>query len=54
MREEIEAGRLAGTVGADQRMNRPAPNVEIDAVDGDEALEFLGEPARLQDDFFGH
>jgi hypothetical protein len=54
VRQQIEAGRLAGAVGADQRMDRAAADLEIDAVDRDESLELLGEPARLQDDVVGH
>ena len=54
MREQVEAGCLPGTVGTDQRVDRPPPNFEIDAVDGDETLELLGEPARLQNDIVGH
>ena len=47
VREQVEAGGLAGAVRADQRVNRPARDREIDIVDGDEALEFLGEAARF-------
>src|SRR5207244_460134 len=48
MREEIEARRLARTVGADQGMDGPSLDGEVDTVDGDEALELLSQPARLQ------
>ena len=31
-------------------MDGPRPDAEGDIVDGDEAVEFLGQPIRLQDD----
>src|SRR5206468_466332 len=43
MGEQVEAGRLAGAIGSDQCMDRPTPHREVDAVDGDKALELLGE-----------
>ena len=54
MRKQIEAGCLARAVGSDQCVNRAATHLEIDAVDGDEPFELLGEPPRLQNDFVGH
>src|SRR5881397_2968201 len=42
VRQQVEAGGLAGAIGADQGMNAAAPHLEADALDGDEALEFLG------------
>src|SRR5262249_1674443 len=55
MREQVEAGSLAGAVGTDQRMNRVTPDPEIDVFDRDEAPEFLRQPFRLEDYFFaGH
>src|SRR5439155_1103764 len=50
---QVEAGGLAGAIGADQGMNAAAPHLEADALDGDEALEFLRQPARLQNDVVG-
>jgi len=47
MREQVEAGGLAGAVRADEGMNAAAPDLQRDVLDGDEAFEFLGEPARL-------
>src|SRR5215831_11269471 len=54
VREQIETGRLARSVRSDQSVNGAAANVEIDAIDGDEAFELLGESAGLQDDLIGH
>src|SRR5690349_25126760 len=48
MREQVEAGRLAGAVRPDQRVNGPAADREIHVVDGDEALELLREAARFE------
>ena len=48
MREQVEAGRLAGAVRSDERMDRPAADRERHVLDGDEALELLGEPLRLE------
>ncbi len=44
--QQVEHGRLAGTVGADQCMNLPGLHVEIDVRDRFESAERLGEPAR--------
>ena len=52
--EQVEGGGLAGAVGADERVDRAAPHLEVDAVDGDEALELLGEAARFEDGVAGH
>ena len=41
VREQVEAGGLAGPVRADQRVDGAAADAEVDAVDGDEALELL-------------
>jgi len=49
VREQVEASRLAGAVGADQGMDRPAPHLQRDPVDGDEAFEFLRQAARFKD-----
>src|SRR4051794_25974846 len=54
MREQVEACRLACAVRADQRVDRPARHRQVDAVDGDEPLEFLGEPSRFEDGVGGH
>jgi hypothetical protein len=39
LRDQVEAGRLAGTVRADQRMDRSARDLERDALDRIEAVE---------------
>src|SRR5262245_20604344 len=52
--QEIEAGGLAGAVGADQRMNRAARNAQVDAVDRNEAGKFLGEILGLEDEVVAH
>ena len=49
--EQVETGRLARTVGPDQRMDGMAPDLQVDVLDGDEALEFLGQPLGFQDYF---
>src|ERR1700681_40483 len=48
MGEQIEASRLAGAVGTDQRVDSPALDRKSDAIDGDEAFELLGQSARLE------
>src|SRR5207249_10077037 len=50
VREEVEAGRLAGPVGPDQRVDRASPHAEADVPHGHEAAELLGEPLGLEDD----
>src|SRR6266851_7272515 len=54
VRQQVKTGGLAGAIGADQGMNAAAPHLEADALDGDEALEFLGEPSGLENDVVGH
>src|SRR6516164_207083 len=54
VREQVEAGRLAGAVGPDQRVDRAAPNRETHVIDRDEALELLGQAAGLEDRVGGH
>src|SRR5437588_63400 len=41
--EDVEEGRLAGPVRADDRDDRALRDVERHAVDGDEAAEGLGD-----------
>ncbi len=41
--QQVEDGRLAGAVGADQRMDRAPPDTEVDARDRGEAAELLGQ-----------
>src|SRR5215203_1044406 len=47
-RDEVEVGRLAGPVGADDRRERPLMERARDRVDGDMPAEADGEPARLE------
>ncbi len=42
---------LPAPFGPDQRVDRPAPHLEVDVVDRDEALELLRQAARLENDF---
>jgi hypothetical protein len=53
VRQQIEARRLAGAVRADEGVDAAAPYFQRDVVDRDEALEFLREPARLENDVLG-
>src|SRR6266404_764638 len=53
-REQVEAGRLARTVRPDQRMDRSALDMQIDAVDRDESLEFPGQSTRFENGVFSH
>src|SRR5690606_40564869 len=48
--EEVDEGGLAGAVRADHRKDLALVDVEVDAVDGDDAAEPLDEPARREDD----
>jgi hypothetical protein len=38
----------------DQRVDRPAANAQAHVLDGDEALELLGQSARFEDCVFCH
>jgi hypothetical protein len=48
--QQVEAGGLAGPVGADQRVDRSPRNLEVHIADRDEALELLGQAARFEND----
>ena len=50
VRQQVEAGGLAGAVGADERVDGGAPHLEVDVPDRDEAAELLRQPPGLQDD----
>ncbi len=52
--EQVEHGRLAGPVGADQRVDGASPDLEIDLVDRDKSLEIAGEILRLENVFVAH
>src|SRR2546429_3266037 len=54
VREQVEAGGLARAVGADERVDASAPDLEADVADGDEALELLPQAARFENDVFRH
>src|SRR4029450_2628452 len=52
--QEIEAGRLAGAVGADERVDRAPAYPQPHALHREEAVKLLGEVLGLQDDGVGH
>ena len=52
--QQVEAGGLAGAVRADQRVDGAAPDGQVHVAHGDEALELLGQTARLEDDVVSH
>ena len=52
--QHVEAGRLAGPVGADQRVNRAAPDLEIDVADRREAAKGLAEALGDKDVVLAH
>src|SRR5262249_12721146 len=51
---EIEAGRLACTIGTDERVDGPATNVKADAIDGSEPRKGFGQSDRLQNVVLAH
>jgi hypothetical protein len=54
LRQQVEAGGLAGAVGPDQRMNGAARHPQADVVHGDEAGEFLGQVLGFEDEIAAH
>ncbi len=52
--EQVEYRRLSCAIGADQRVNRAAPDFQIHVAHGNEAPELLGEFLRLENDVLGH
>src|SRR5258706_10306264 len=54
VREQIEAGGVARAVGADERVDASAPDLEADVAEGDETLELLPQAARFENDAFRH
>jgi hypothetical protein len=48
--DEVEGGRLAGAVRADQAEDLARADLEADVVDGDQAAEFLAHRAHVEDD----
>src|SRR4029450_4770408 len=51
--QEIEAGRLAGAVGADERVDRAPAYPQPHALHREEAAKLLGEVLGLQDEVVG-
>ena len=51
--QEIEAGRLAGPVRADQRVNAAAADLERDVANGKETREFLGQSVGFENELIG-
>src|SRR3989442_1315146 len=54
MGQEIEAGGLAGAVGADERVDRPTVHAQPHVLHRDEAAKLFGEPLGFQNDVVGH
>ena len=52
--EQVEAGGLAGAVGADQRVDGTAANPQRHVLDRVEAAELLAEPLGREDLLLGH
>ena len=52
--QQIEAGRLAGAVRADQRMNGAALDAQINPVHRNEASEVLGQILGFEDEIVAH
>ena len=48
--EQVEEGRLAGAIGADQRVDLSTAHPQVDVAHGDEATELLGQVARFEDE----
>jgi hypothetical protein len=51
VREQVEAGGLAGAVGADERVDTAPPHLQGHILDCYETLELLGKPARFENRF---
>jgi hypothetical protein len=54
LREEVEAGRLAGAIRPDQSVNAAALDAQIHRSHRDETGEFLGQILRLKDRSITH
>ncbi|MNF77122.1 hypothetical protein D3C84_592600 [compost metagenome] len=48
--QQVEDRGFSGAIGADQGMDMPFLYLEIDRVDGGEAIELLGQSPRFEDD----
>src|SRR5216684_2807517 len=51
--QEIEARRLAGPVGPDQRMNAATADPQIDTANGEETRKLLGQPVGFKNELIG-
>src|SRR3979411_993873 len=51
--QEIEARRLAGPVGPDQRMNAATADPQIDTANGEETRKFLGQSVGFKNELIG-
>src|SRR5450830_1828360 len=47
--KQVETGRLAGAIGADQGVDMATLDFQIDIADSGESLEFLGQTSCFQD-----
>ena len=47
--QQVEEGRLAGAVGADQGMDLPATHLQVNLVNGDETAEVLTQASGFED-----
>jgi hypothetical protein len=54
VREQVEAGRLARAVRADERVDRSLADAQAHVLDGDEAFELLGELPCFENGVVGH
>ena len=52
--QKVETSGFAGSIRADQRVDRPALDAQVDVADRHEARELLGEALGLEDDVVGH
>ena len=52
--QQIEAGRLAGAVRANERMDGPALHTQVDVGHGGKALEGFSQSARFENDVLRH
>src|SRR5215469_4617649 len=46
--QQVEDGGLAGAVRPDQRVDRAAPDFEVDSLDGGKAAELFAQSAGLE------
>ena len=48
--EQVETGGFASTIGANDRVDRPAPHLDVHTFDSHESLEFFRECPCFQND----